>query len=618
MAFIKANIISMMNCVDDGYGIYAISAGKVMITTRDVATNPPLIEQWYCNATAGERVAFLGDYSRFILFDFTTTNVGGGAAGVSSFNGRPGAVMPQAGDYNAGQIGLTPTGDVAATNLQAAIGELSTEKASVAALTALTTTVTNITNGTTAVPIRHSTLNNDEPQRHLPALNGNTTHYVSGAGTLLPLPVAALPTASQIPFTPVGGIGSNNTQAAVAELDVEKADKTIAINTGAGLTGGGNLTASRTIQFDFAALPAVPVLDNADVVAILDVETGTYRKTTIGGILASVVGTDKYKGFWNAASNTPALADGTGTAANFYYVSSAGTQNLGSGNITFAVNDIVIYNGTIWQQMTVSNSVTTVFGRPGAVVASAGDYNSTQISHVPSGNIAAATVGGALNELDSEKASVTDLGTTNTNLGNLQTAFDNHTHAHSTLTDDQANRHVPTLTTAADYLRGDGTFATFPTALPPGPHTHAHSTLTDDQANRHVPTSGGTNGFVLTYDSTVAGSNNKWAAIPTATPLVFESKSAAFTAAKGHFYDVYLSAPLTITLPATPTVGDEISFRITGSSATNILTFARNGENIENVAADGTVTGNGTISIKYTGTIGANNVGWVISKGQLV
>lgn len=123
---------------------------------------------------------------------------------------------------------------------------------------------------------------------------------------------------------------------------------------------------------------------------------------------------------------------------------------------------------------------------------------------------------------------------------------------------------------------------------------------------------------MLTFDSTVSGSNNKWAAIPTATPLVFESKSAAFTAVKGRFYDVYLSAPLTITLPATPTVEDEIPFRITGASATNILTFARNGENIEKIAADGTVTGNGTISIKYTGTIGANNVGWVISKGQLV
>ncbi|MGL4681418.1 MAG: hypothetical protein ACRCWC_18775, partial [Plesiomonas shigelloides] len=176
MAFIKKNIISMTNCVENGFGFYAIDAGKVMITTRDTATNPPLIEQWYCNATAGERVAFLGDYSRFILFDFTTTNVVVGAAGVSSFNGRPGAVMPQAGDYNAGQIALTPTGDVAATNLQAAIGELAAEKASVAALAALTTTVTNITNGTTAVPIRHSTLNNDEPQKHLPALNGNTTH----------------------------------------------------------------------------------------------------------------------------------------------------------------------------------------------------------------------------------------------------------------------------------------------------------------------------------------------------------------------------------------------------------------------------------------------------------
>jgi len=610
MAFNKRNIISMVNCTENGFGFYAIDAGKVLITTRDTATNPPLIEQWYCNATAGERVAFLGDYSRFVLFDFSTTNVGGGAAGVSSFNGRPGAVMPQAGDYNAGQIGVTPTGDVAATDLQAAIGELSTEKASVAALNALTTIVTNITNGTTAVPIRHSTLNNDEPQRHLPALNGNTTHYVSGAGTLLPLPVSALPTASQIPFTPVGGIGSNNTQAAVAELDVEKADKIIAINTGAGLTGGGNLTASRTIQLDFAALPAVPVLDNADVVAILDVETGTHRKTTVGGILASVVGTDKYKGFWNAASNTPALADGTGTAANFYYVSSAGTQNLGSGNITFAVNDIVIYNGTIWQQMTVSNSVTTVFGRPGAVVASAGDYNSTQISHVPSGNIAASTVGGALNELDAEKASTADLGTTNTNLGNLQTAFNNHNHAHSTIIDDENLRHLPGLTTPADYLDGTGTFRAFPTALPPGPHTHAHSALTQDEQTRHVPTSGGVNGKVLMFDNTVSGTNSKWGDIPTAAPPTYEKKTGSFTAVKDHYYNLVLTGPATITLPSSPTGEDYFFLRLFGASATNIVTLDRNGQNIEQVTDNGTLIKNGTHLIKFVGTIGGDNVGW--------
>lgn len=51
----------------------------------------------------------------------------------------------------------------------------------------------------------------------------------------------------------------------------------------------------------------------------------------------------QYMGNWDASTNTPTLADGTGTAGQFYIVSVAGTQDLGHGNITFDINDRVIY-----------------------------------------------------------------------------------------------------------------------------------------------------------------------------------------------------------------------------------------------------------------------------------
>lgn len=57
-----------------------------------------------------------------------------------------------------------------------------------------------------------------------------------------------------------------------------------------------------------------------------------------------------YLGAWDADTNTPTLADGVGNNGDFYTVSVAGTQDLGSGNITFAEGNIVIYNGTIWQK----------------------------------------------------------------------------------------------------------------------------------------------------------------------------------------------------------------------------------------------------------------------------
>ena len=63
----------------------------------------------------------------------------------------------------------------------------------------------------------------------------------------------------------------------------------------------------------------------------------------------------EYKGQWNAETNTPTLADGTGTKGDFYIVSVAGTQNLGSGNIQFFVNDRVIYDGSVWARLSAGD-----------------------------------------------------------------------------------------------------------------------------------------------------------------------------------------------------------------------------------------------------------------------
>ena len=50
-----------------------------------------------------------------------------------------------------------------------------------------------------------------------------------------------------------------------------------------------------------------------------------------------------------------------------------------------------------------AGAVSSVFGRTGAVTATAGDYTATQVTNTPAGNIAATTVQAALNELDTEK-----------------------------------------------------------------------------------------------------------------------------------------------------------------------------------------------------------------------
>jgi hypothetical protein len=82
-----------------------------------------------------------------------------------------------------------------------------------------------------------------------------------------------------------------------------------------------------------------------------------------------------FQGIWNANTNTPTLADGTGTVGYEYIVGTAGTQNLGSGNITFAVGDFVLYtSGNVWADIPVGGTGVSSFnGRTGAVTLQSGD-----------------------------------------------------------------------------------------------------------------------------------------------------------------------------------------------------------------------------------------------------
>lgn len=61
-----------------------------------------------------------------------------------------------------------------------------------------------------------------------------------------------------------------------------------------------------------------------------------------------------YLGVWNATTNSPTLSDGTGSIGEFLFVGTAGTQDLGSGSVSYAVYNIVIHNGTIWEKVPVT------------------------------------------------------------------------------------------------------------------------------------------------------------------------------------------------------------------------------------------------------------------------
>jgi len=115
------------------------------------------------------------------------------------------------------------------------------------------------------------------------------------------------------------------------------------------------------------------VLRNADK----SVANGVASLDGSGRVPASQLpsGTTSYVGTWNASTNTPALANGTGTAGSYYIVNVAGTQNLGAGSVNYAVGDNVIYNGTIWDRIPNSGGVTSVNGQTGSVVLTTSNIN---------------------------------------------------------------------------------------------------------------------------------------------------------------------------------------------------------------------------------------------------
>jgi hypothetical protein len=73
------------------------------------------------------------------------TSGGGGGGAVDSFNGRTGPVVSQAGDYSGTLISNTPAGNIAATNVQAALNELDSEKQATITGAASTIVSSNLT-----------------------------------------------------------------------------------------------------------------------------------------------------------------------------------------------------------------------------------------------------------------------------------------------------------------------------------------------------------------------------------------------------------------------------------------------------------------------------------------
>lgn len=89
---------------------------------------------------------------------------------------------------------------------------------------------------------------------------------------------------------------------------------------------------------------------------------------------ASLTGGVSFQGAYDVASNSPTLAAASSSNTGYYYIAStAGTTTYNS--ITLAVGDWLISDGSSWSKISGGSSVSSVFGRTGAILPVSGDYN---------------------------------------------------------------------------------------------------------------------------------------------------------------------------------------------------------------------------------------------------
>ena len=111
--------------------------------------------------------------------------------------------------------------------------------------------------------------------------------------------------------------------------------------------------------------------------ALIPVVTVDAKGVITGVTTASFQTGLAYQGVWNAATNSPTLASGTGTQGHYYIVDVAGTTNL-DGITDWQVGDWAVFSGAVWQKIDQSNTVVSVNGQTGVVVLTAANVGAPQ------------------------------------------------------------------------------------------------------------------------------------------------------------------------------------------------------------------------------------------------
>lgn len=169
----------------------------------------------------------------------------------------------------------------------------------------------------------------------------------------------------------------------------------------------------------------------------------------------------EYQGTWNASTNSPTLTDGTGNAGDVYRVTTAGTQNLGSGIQSYGVGDYVLYDGSVWQWSGTTDAVSSVAGKTGDVTLDKSDVGLGNVDNTSDVNKPVSTATQSALNQKANTSALAPVATSGsyTDLNNTPTIPADQVNADWTATSGVAQiLHKPTLGSAA--ATDSGAYAT--------------------------------------------------------------------------------------------------------------------------------------------------------------
>ena len=377
------------------------------------------------------------------FYDGTTwldLGAGGGGGSVNSVFGRTGTVVSLAGDYTASKITNVPAGNIAATNVQAAIAELDNEKV---AVSRTLTAGLGLSGGGTLSADRIFDLDFNELTTD--ATGGEASDYLvfvdtSDTNTSEKVLVSDFITNNLLVDNDSAILLTNKSLEDSTTLFVDDGDNTkafrfqlsgISTATTRVLTlPNADGTILLTSDIPASAVSELNALDALGTGYVVKTADATYANRQIVGTTSQISATNTSGSLGNTqislADNAILPGIASMTLPSGLTGDRPGSPINGMVRYNTTLNKVEAREGGAWVELSSGGggAVSSVFTRSGAVVAVAGDYTASEITNVAGGTVIAVTVQAAIDELASEKASIIGTETlTNKSLVDATTQF---------------------------------------------------------------------------------------------------------------------------------------------------------------------------------------------------